>query len=187
MYYPETTCLEVTKLWSKAGCSSSMLNADGELPMQIAVAMPMVSVVEYRLSQNAPFPPDILLTAVTVKARQSSSQVSRMTSLLVRHGADVSVCAVNGESVLHVALARKGYWFPCDSLLEIVTPVHAIPKDVHLSRWQSGEQVVRVPGVWSSERQSDGPMAPTPGGFEDIWTRVGTCATPPSDDDKMSL
>ena len=115
---PETLCLETTRLLVEAGCSISVPNADGELPVQIAVATVMVSVVEYLLSQNAPFPPDILLTLV--KVRHSSSQVPRTMSLLVRNGADASVCAINGDSVLHVALARESYWFARGSLLEVV-------------------------------------------------------------------
>ncbi|KAF8552325.1 ankyrin [Imleria badia] len=115
---PEKICLEVTELLVGARCSISVPNANGKLPVQMAVAMVMVFVVEYLLSHHAPCPPDILLTAV--KAQHSSSQVPRMMSLLVRNGADVSVCATNGDSVLHVALTRERYWLTRGSLLEVV-------------------------------------------------------------------
>ena len=116
---PETQRLEVIKLLVEAGCSPCVPNAGGELPIQVAVYMNMYSVVEYLLSQNVACPPDILLTALN--ARHGSSQVFRMMSLLVRNGADVSLCAANGDSVLHVALAR---YISCNlrdgSLLEVV-------------------------------------------------------------------
>ena len=109
----ERRSLVATKLLLEAGCSPSVWNTRGELPIQIAVSQAFYSVVECLLSHNAPFPPDILLIAVRV------TQVPQMISLLVRNGANVSVCATNGDSVLHVAIAVKRS-SPCCSLMEIV-------------------------------------------------------------------
>ncbi|KAF8552317.1 ankyrin [Imleria badia] len=122
-WYSKSQSLDVAKLLVEAGCSTSVPNTDGELPIQIAVAMSMVPVVEYLLSQNAPFPRGILLTAMKAQCNYFASGAFRMISLLVRNGADVSVCATNGDSVLHLALlaACEGYRSLSYELLGVVT------------------------------------------------------------------
>ena len=72
--------------------------------IQVAVTLGRSSVVEYLLSYNAPFPPDILLTVL----QHTSSP--RIVSLFVEHGADVSAISADGDTVLHVALARQVRW-----------------------------------------------------------------------------
>ena len=98
--------LEVIEIFIEAGCSASIRNVDGKLPIQIAAArgFKLPSVVEYLLSRNAPFPPDILLAALGTQSLFSDG-VLRMVSSFVEHGADVCVIAANGDTVLHVALA----------------------------------------------------------------------------------
>ena len=97
-------CLEVIKIFTEAGCSASIRNVGGKLPIQIAVARELPSVVEYLLSRNAPFPPDILLTVLRAQ-NVFPDGVLRMVSSFVERGADACVIAANGDTVLHVALA----------------------------------------------------------------------------------
>ena len=96
----EGHCLEATRIFIEAGCSTSVRNTGGELPIQVAVARRRSSVVEYLLSHNAPFPSDILFTVL----RRKYDPV--MVSLFVEHGADVSAISADGDTVLHVALAE---------------------------------------------------------------------------------
>ena len=107
-------CLEVIKIFTEAGCSASIRNVGGKLPIQIAVARGLPSVVEYLLSRNAPFPPNILLDVWKGEDATSSGVLKMVTSFL-QHGADVCAIAANGDTVLHVALAwQRNY------LLDIV-------------------------------------------------------------------
>ena len=116
----ETECLKVIRVLVEAGCRTSVPNADGTLPIQIAVARGLPSIVEYLLSHHTPVPPDILLTAVKAQHATSHWHLPRMITLLVQNGADVSVCAANGDSILHVASAWGKYWLHVDPLLEVV-------------------------------------------------------------------
>ena len=113
-------CLEVIKIFTDAGCNASIRNVAGKLPIQIAVTHVMPTIVEYLLSRNAAFPPDILL-AVWEGQDATSSGVLKMVSSFVEHGADVCAMAANGDTVLHVALAWKWWRFgEPDRLLAIV-------------------------------------------------------------------
>ncbi|KAF8548192.1 ankyrin [Imleria badia] len=100
----ESDCVQLTELFIKAGCSASVRDDYGRLPIEVAATRTFPSVVECLLSHNAPFPPNILFTMME---RQSvlSPDARRMMSSFVEHGADVSATAANGNTVLHVALA----------------------------------------------------------------------------------
>ena len=100
----EGHCLEVTKIFIEAGCSTSVRNASGELPIQVAATCRQSSVVEYLLSHNAPFPSDILFT---ILRRIYDRVLLKMLSLFIEHEADVSAISADGDTVLHVVLARS--------------------------------------------------------------------------------
>ena len=105
----ESHCLEVTKIFIEAGCSISVPNASGELPIQVAVTRGRSSAMKYLLSHSEPLPPDILLTVLPpLRRRYTPSPLVflRMVFLLVKYGADVSAISTNGDTVLHVALAQ---------------------------------------------------------------------------------
>ncbi|KAF8552310.1 ankyrin [Imleria badia] len=128
--WSETRCLRSIKLLVAVGYNISA-HASGASLIEIAVRRGimslrddrggdrMVSFVEYLLSQNAPFPPDILLTVM--RARYINRQVLQMMTLMIQHGADVSVCKTNGDSVLHLVLAGERSLSSRDCLLEVVT------------------------------------------------------------------
>ena len=102
--------LEVIKIFTEAGCSTSIRNIDGKLPIQIAVAhLIMPPVLEYLLSHNPAFPPAILL-AVLEGQNASSREVLWMVTSFIAYGADVCAIAANGDSVLHVVLACGMRW-----------------------------------------------------------------------------
>jgi ankyrin repeat protein len=124
----DSDCLEVIKIFTEAGCSASIRNVDGKLPIQIAVTRKLLSVVEYLLLRNAAFPPDILFTVLGDQST-SSDEVLRMVSLFVEHGADVCIIAANGDTVLHVALAwaaRRRAWWGADYVNQLLDIVDAL-------------------------------------------------------------
>jgi ankyrin repeat protein len=118
----ESLCLEITKILVDAGCSFSMPNSGGELPIRIAVGRALTTVIKHLLSQGALFPPDILVNALECDA--THREILRMVSSLVRKGADVCVLAPNANTTLHVALANEKRWLrPPDDpscLLDVV-------------------------------------------------------------------
>ena len=101
-------CLKVIEIFTEAGCNASTRNVDGKLPIQIAVTHVMPTIVDYLLSRNATFPPNILLDVWEGEDATSSGVLKMVTSFL-QHGADVCAIAANGDTVLHVALAWK-WW-----------------------------------------------------------------------------
>ena len=106
----ESLCLEATKILVDAGCSFSMPNSEGELPIQIAAGRAMGAVVEYLLSRGTLFPHDIVFTALEGRSA-THGDILRMVSSLVSKGADVCVLAPNADTTLHVALAYEKRWY----------------------------------------------------------------------------
>ncbi|KAI9566724.1 ankyrin repeat-containing domain protein [Boletus coccyginus] len=98
----ESNCLEMTKLFIDAGCSASVCDVHGQLPIKFAVTRRFPSVVEYLLSRDAPFPPDILFVVLGSRC----SRTSWMVSLFIEHGADVRAISTNGDTILHSALGH---------------------------------------------------------------------------------
>ena len=89
---PEGHCVELIKLLIDAGCNASLCNVHGKLPIQLAVHRALPSVVDYLLSQNTRFPPGILLDVLN-SPNASSSEVLRMTSSFITHGASAGVAS----------------------------------------------------------------------------------------------
>ena len=105
----ESHCVALTIFFVDAGCNPSARNADGKLPIEVAVTHAFPSVVEYLLSRHTSFPSDILLTVL--KGQNAfSREVLRMTSSFIEHGADVCAIATNGNTVIHVALLWETRW-----------------------------------------------------------------------------
>ena len=102
----------------RKGADVHARDPDQNTLIQVAVTRKRFSVVEYLLSNNAPFPPDILLTVL----RHTWSP--RMVSLFVEHGADVSAISANGDTLLHVAMAGGAFWlsdyFPLLDVLDVL-------------------------------------------------------------------
>ena len=106
----ESLCLGATEVLVDAGCSFSLPNSAGVLPIRIAVGRGLGTVVEYLASRGALFPPDILVTALENQPAYHHD-ILRMISSLVRRGADVCVLAPNADTALHLALAYERSWY----------------------------------------------------------------------------
>ncbi|KAH0828820.1 ankyrin repeat-containing domain protein [Lanmaoa asiatica] len=102
----QARCFNVTRLIITAGCSTSVLNADGMAPIQLAVNREFFSVAEYLLLKGATLPPDILLTLFE-NQHDSIRKMLRIVAFLVRKGANVHARTAAGDTPLHVALAQR--------------------------------------------------------------------------------
>ncbi|KAG8220369.1 ankyrin repeat-containing domain protein [Butyriboletus roseoflavus] len=60
----EGECLRTTQFLLETGCIPCGLDPDGEMPLHIAVSRGFTSIIDYLLSQDMPFPSDILLFAL---------------------------------------------------------------------------------------------------------------------------
>ena len=99
----EDDCVEITKIFCEAGCSLLAPNARGETPLHIAVSRGSISVVDYLLLRNVPFPSDILFFAL----RSRFSPIfafEEMIASLVHKGADIHARDPDQNTVLHGAM-----------------------------------------------------------------------------------
>ena len=118
--FPESQCLELTKIIVEAGSSVSARDAREKLPIEAALARGRVpSVVEYLLSRTAPLPPDILPRVLEIRGT-SCKQVLRMASWLLQHRPDVLRATTFGETALHIVLGSDGRRWTRENRLEIV-------------------------------------------------------------------
>ncbi|KAG9316017.1 ankyrin repeat-containing domain protein [Chiua virens] len=100
--YHESACLELFKSFAEAGCSLTIPNSHGEIPLDAAIRGKHASVVEWLLSRNVPLSPDSLTVALQ---QQADAKIVRH---LIRRGADVQGTTSNGDTVVHIAISA-GY------------------------------------------------------------------------------
>ena len=108
--YSQSKCLYLTKSFIGAGCNHATCNSKGQTVFEVAIDRGYTSVVEELLSIDVPFPPDILPTAL------QNSLTPRLIELLVQKGADVNSITSNGDTVLHLAVAK----YPASACLDLV-------------------------------------------------------------------
>ena len=108
--YPESTCLDLVQSFTKAGCNPTACNSDGETVLDAAIERGYTSVVEHIFSCNVLFPPDILSFALQ---RRSPPE---MVQFLVRKGVDAHLTTSDGDTMLHLAIAR----YPESTCLDLV-------------------------------------------------------------------
>ena len=117
--FPESPCLELTKIFVEAGSSVSARDAHGKLPTEAALTRKFPSVMEYLLLRNAPLHSAILLRALK-NPDVSCEQVLRMVSWLFQHRPDVLRATTSGETALHIVLGGSGRQWTRENRLEIV-------------------------------------------------------------------
>ena len=100
--HDEEDCLECAKILVGAGWNPSLRNSDGQTPIHIAAKRGHISIIQYLLSQSAPFPSDILLVVIPIGA-SPDSWVS-FIHFLIREGASVTAATSDGDTPLHLAL-----------------------------------------------------------------------------------
>ncbi|KIJ09012.1 hypothetical protein PAXINDRAFT_88070 [Paxillus involutus ATCC 200175] len=93
-------CLEMAHLLIDAGCNPSLCNSHGETPLHVAAANGHISVIEYLLTLDIPFPDDILFLVMEVYELVPLEIMRR----LIAKGANVHVLASNADNLLHVAI-----------------------------------------------------------------------------------
>ena len=98
--YVESTCLELVKTFTGAGCNPTTRNSRGKSVFQVAIKRGYTSVVDHLLSRNVPFPADTLPIAL------QNHSTRRVVTFLIRKGADVHSTTSNGDTVLHLAVAE---------------------------------------------------------------------------------
>ena len=98
--YDESTCLDLVKSFIEAKCNPTTCNSEGTTVLEVAIECDYISVVEHLLSCNVPFPSDILPIALR------NHSTPKMVEYLIRKGADVHSTASNGDTVLHLAVAK---------------------------------------------------------------------------------
>ncbi|KAF8557484.1 ankyrin [Imleria badia] len=97
----EHGALELAKHLVQAGCAPCALNSKQETPLHIAARSGFTSVVKYFLSLNITLPPGILIAASTGPFLKA-----KLIRYLVQEGATVSVTTSDGDTPLHLLLAR---------------------------------------------------------------------------------
>ena len=90
----------LVKGFTNAGCNLIACDSEGKTVPKADVKRGYTLVVGYLLSFNIPFPPDILSIALR------RSLTSEIVQFLSRQGADVHSTIPNGDTVLHLAIAR---------------------------------------------------------------------------------
>ena len=100
----EKDCLEYVKILVGAGWDPSLRNSVGQTPIHIAAKYGYISVIQYLLSQSAPFPSDILLAVNPSDKFLDSSLVVPSIHFLIREGASVIAATADGDTFLHLAL-----------------------------------------------------------------------------------
>ena len=98
--YDESACLDLVNVFIEAGFDLATLNSTGETALQVAVPRSYTSVAKCLLLRNVPLPPDILVFAV------QKGSTPQMVRFLVHKGADVHSTMPNGDTLLHLAVAR---------------------------------------------------------------------------------
>ena len=98
--HQESECFALVKRFLKACCDPTMRNSSGETAVEIALQRSFLSVVELLLLANVPLPPNALLIA----AQQNLTL--EMVDYLIQKGVDVQSTTSDGDTVLHLALAR---------------------------------------------------------------------------------
>ena len=98
--HSESTCLDFVKKFIKAGCNPTICNSEGKTVYHVAIEHCHISVVEHLLSCNVPFPPDLLPIAL------ENRTTPQMAEFLIQNGADVHSTNSNGDTVLHLAIAK---------------------------------------------------------------------------------
>ena len=91
---------DLVNIFIRAGCSPTACNYEGKTVLGAAIERGCTSVVELLLSQNVPFPVDILSIALR---RHSTLE---MVQFLICKGADVHSTTLNGDTMLHLAVAE---------------------------------------------------------------------------------
>ena len=98
--YPELECLDLVKKFINAGWDPTACSAQGVTVLEAALERRHTSVVEHLLACNHPVPREILLAAL-----QFGSAPQIVKALLCR-GANVHSTTSEGDTILHLAIAR---------------------------------------------------------------------------------
>ncbi|KAF8556080.1 ankyrin [Imleria badia] len=114
----ETQALMVAKILVGAGCDPSALNRQGKTVLHFAAKQgsEFISFMKYILSLDPSLPDDILFS-VLKSPYQGKVPIIRM---LINNGADTRVVAVDGNNLLHVAIASPSSVIKTSSMETIV-------------------------------------------------------------------
>ena len=98
--HTEPTSLDLVKRFIDAGCNPTTCNARGNTVLEAALERRYTSVVEYLLARNHPLPHNILSAALQ---HRSTPQI---VQALLCKGANVHSTTSEGDTILHLAIAR---------------------------------------------------------------------------------
>ena len=98
--YIDETHLDLVNMFIEAGCDPTLRNSKGKTAFDVAIERGHTSIIKHLHSSNDPLPPDVLLTALLDRSSP------KVIELLVRKGADVHSTMPNGNTVLHLAVAK---------------------------------------------------------------------------------
>ncbi|KAF9233918.1 ankyrin repeat-containing domain protein [Melanogaster broomeanus] len=105
--YPNCDCLETALLLVAAGFNPESLGDDGKSTVQIAAESRHFSIVQYLLDLGVEETPDLIYTV----SQHGHSKSFALIQQLLQRGADPSILAPSGDSLLH-CLARDARSHP---------------------------------------------------------------------------
>ncbi|KAI9462203.1 ankyrin repeat-containing domain protein [Boletus coccyginus] len=106
LYWRDDWALEIVKLLVNYGCDPLQANSCGNTPLHIAVERGYTYTAQYLLTFGARLPPDLLVT-LDHKWPVSRWGTAPMIRFLIENGVNPLAHASNGDSVLHIMLARE--------------------------------------------------------------------------------
>ena len=98
--YEEEDALAAVKFLVHSGGDPSVLNSAQETPLHVATRRGHLSVIDYFLSLDIAFPPDVLLIA----SSENYEPQAPVIRYLVNKGADTSAATIDGDTALHLLL-----------------------------------------------------------------------------------
>ena len=168
--YAEQTCLDLVKRFIKAGFNATACNSKGKTVLDVAIERGYTSVVEHLLSRNVPSPPSILPTAL------QNRSTPRMVELLIRKGADVHSTTSDGDTLLHLAVAK----YPpltCLHLVKILVDAGCNPM-AHDSKAETVLEAVMKRGYASVMQYLLSCNVPLPPAFDFLSKALLQCCIP---------
>lgn len=98
--YDESRCLKLVKILIGAGCNPTTVNSAGQSALEVAIERGRTSMVEFLLSRNVSFPPNILLFALRRRAPL------HMVRFLIRKGVDMYSTTFDWDTLLHLSITE---------------------------------------------------------------------------------